>query len=250
MGNAGIRTMTRAPRFAVAGAPQPGDVVRISGTEAHHMRRVMRLGTGAAITLIDERGAEHTATIERFDRSGAEARILATAAVRARPDLIIAPAIIKGPRMDLIVEKAAELGATELWPVICARGLVREPGAARLARWRRLALGASKQSLVAPPMSVAEPVAFADLIRRAPRDTLALICAQGAEPMHRILERKRPAAILIACGPEGDFTPEEARAAAEAGFAASGLGSGRLRSETAAIAALAIAGEWLAAAPA
>jgi 16S rRNA (uracil1498-N3)-methyltransferase len=240
--------MNRWPRFAVAGAPQPGEVVRIAGAEAHHMRDVMRLGAGAAITLIDERGAEHAATIERFDRSAAEVKIVSTATVRVRPRLIIAAAVIKGPRMDLIVEKAAELGATELWPAICARGLVREPGAARLARWRRLAIAASKQSLVAPPMSVAEPATLADLIRRAPRDTLALICAQGAEPMHLILQRKRPAAILIACGPEGDFTAEEARAADGAGFTAAGLGTGRLRSETAAIAALAIAGQWLAAA--
>ncbi len=242
--------MTRSPRFAVAGTPHPGDVVRISGAEAHHLRDVMRLGAGAPVTLIDERGVEHAARIERVDRSVAELRILSTAGVRTRPGLIIASAIIKGPRMDVIVEKAAELGATELWPVVCARGLVREPGAARLARWRRLAQAASKQSLVAPPMSVAEPVAFADLIRRAPRDTLALICAQGAEPMHLILERIRPAAILIACGPEGDFTPDEARAAAEAGFVAAALGTGRLRSETAAIAALAIAGGWLGAAKA
>jgi 16S rRNA (uracil1498-N3)-methyltransferase len=240
--------MSRAPRFAVAGAPHPGDVVRIGGAEAHHMRDVMRLGAGAAITLIDERGAEHHATIERLERSAAEIRIVSSTPTRVRPRMIIAPAIVKGPRMDLIVEKAAELGATELWPVVCARGLVREPGAARLARWRRLAIAASKQSLVSPPMTVAEPVAFADLIRRVPRDTLALICAQGAAPMHRVLEGRRPGAILIACGPEGDFTPDEAHAADSAGFAAAALGSGRLRSETAAIAALAIAGEWLAAA--
>jgi 16S rRNA (uracil1498-N3)-methyltransferase len=240
--------MNGPPRFAVPGAPQPGEIVRIAGAEAHHMRDVMRLGAGAAVTLIDALGAEHAATIERLDRSAAELRILSTASARTRPRLIIAPAIIKGPRMDVMVEKAAELGATELWPVICARGLVREPGAARLARWRRLALAASKQSLVAPPMSVAEPVQFADLIRGAPRDTLAVICAAGAEPMYRILERIRPPAMLIACGPEGDFTSDEARAAAEAGFIAAALGSGRLRSETAAIAALAIAAGWLGAA--
>jgi 16S rRNA (uracil1498-N3)-methyltransferase len=242
--------MSQPPRFAVAGTPQPGEMVQIAGAEAHHMRDVMRLGAGAVVTLIDDRGAEHAATIERLDRSSAELRIVRTASVRARPTLIIAPAIIKGPRMDVIVEKAAELGATELWPVVCARGMVREPAAARLARWRRVALAASKQSLVAPPMSVGEPVAFADLIRRAPRDTLAIICAAGAEPMYRILERMRPAAILIACGPEGDFTADEARAAAEAGFVAAALGSGRLRSETAAIAALAIAAGWLGAATA
>jgi 16S rRNA (uracil1498-N3)-methyltransferase len=94
-------------------------------------------------------------------------------------------------------------------------------------------------------MRVAEPAEFADLIQRLPRDTLALICAQGAEPLHRVLGRLRPAGILIACGPEGDFTAAEIRAASDAGFIAAGLGAARLRSETAAVAALAIAGEWL-----
>lgn len=238
--------MNRTPRFAVAGAPQPGDLVRIAGPEAHHLRDVMRLGAGAAVTLVDEGGAEHSAAIERCDRSAVQVRITGSSPVRIRPRMIIAPAIVKGPRMDLIVEKAAELGATDLWPIVCARGLVREPGAARLARWRRLAIAACKQSLVTPAIAISEPIAFADLIRRVPRDTLAVICSQGAEPMNRMLERTRPAAILIACGPEGDFTPEEARAAEDAGFGAAGLGSGRLRSETAAIAALAIAGDWLA----
>jgi len=60
-----------------------------------------------------------------------------------------------------------------------------------------------------------------------------------------VLEEKRPGAILIACGPEGDFTGEEKSAAERAGFTAAGLSSSRLRSETAALAALAVAGEWL-----
>jgi 16S rRNA (uracil1498-N3)-methyltransferase len=248
MGDAGVRAMSRPPRFAVAAAPAAGALARISGPEAHHMRDVTRLEVGAAVTLIDASGAEHAGVIERYDRAGAEVRIVATEPARLRPTLIIAPAIVKGPRMDFIVEKAAELGATELRPVVCARGLVREPGAGRVTRWRRLALAAGKQSLLAPPMSVAGPVPFGDLIRTVPRDTLAVICSEGAEPMSRLLDRARPRAVLIACGPEGDFTPDEAAAAAVAGFVAAGLSRSRLRSETAAIAAVAIAAEWFAAA--
>jgi 16S rRNA (uracil1498-N3)-methyltransferase len=239
--------MNRPPRFAVTAAPPTGGLARIVGSEAHHMRDVTRLTVGAAVMLIDASGVEHTGIIERYDRASADVRIVATAPARLRPSIIIAPAITKGPRMDFVVEKAAELGATELWPLVCARGLVREPGAERVTRWRRLALAASKQSLLAPPMSVAEPVPFRDLIRSVPRDTLAVICSEGAEPMGRMLERARPRAMLIACGPEGDFAPDEAAAAADAGFVSAGLGRSRLRSETAAIAAVAIAVEWFAA---
>ena len=70
--------------------------------------------------------------------------------------------------MDFIVEKAAELGASELWPLVCARGLVRSPGAERLARWRRLALAAAKQSQSPSAMDVRAPIGIDDLIRGVP----------------------------------------------------------------------------------
>ncbi|HEV2171048.1 MAG TPA: RsmE family RNA methyltransferase, partial [Candidatus Binatus sp.] len=138
-------------------------------------------------------------------------------------------------------EKAAELGASQLWPLICARGLVRSPGEERLSRWRRLALAAAKQSHSAAPMEVRAPIAFDDLIRGVPSGTLALICAQGGEPLHEVIRRANRAAILIAVGPEGDFDDDERAKAAGAGFVAAGLGCNRLRSETAALAAVSIA---------
>ena len=143
--------------------------------------------------------------------------------------------------MDFIVEKAAELGASELWPLVCARGLVRSPGAERLARWRRLALAAAKQSQSASAMDVRAPIGIDDLIRGVPPETLAVICAQGGEPLSEVIRRAHPRAILIAIGPEGDFDDDERAKAANAGFVAAGLGPNRLRSETAALAAVSIA---------
>ena len=143
--------------------------------------------------------------------------------------------------MDFIVEKAAELGASELWPLLCARGLVRSPGPERLARWRRLAIAAAKQSHSASTMEVHAPISIDDLIRKVPMETLAVICVQGAEPLRSVIRRAHPRAILIAVGPEGDFDDEERAKAANAGFVAAGLGPNRLRSETAALGAVSIA---------
>lgn len=237
--------MKTPPRFAIEVPPADG-IVCMTGTEAHHMRDVMRIAPGETITLIDTNGLEHSARLERYSRSGAELRVLATRRASARARLILAQAIIKGPRMDFIVEKAAELGATELWPIVCAHGLVREPGAERHARWNRLAIAASKQSILAPPMRVREAIDFRGLIHDAPRETLKLICSAGAEPIGEILKRAAPDAMLIAVGPEGDFDSTELAQASEAGFVPAGLGPARLRSETAALAALAIAGQFLA----
>lgn len=238
--------MSRAPRFTLARPPDPDGTAVIEGAELHHLRDVMRLKVGDAVALLDPAGREHAGAIAGYQRDRALVRVSASRDELPTARIILAAAIIKGPRMDFLVEKAAELGAAELWPVQCARGLVKSPGAQRLARWRRLALAAAKQSRSARPMAVREPVAFEDLIRTLPSGTLAVICALGAEPLMSIVSRLRPRAILIACGPEGDFDPDERAAAASAGFIAAGLGPNRLRSETAAIAALGIAAGALA----
>jgi 16S rRNA (uracil1498-N3)-methyltransferase len=74
-----------------------------------------------------------------------------------------------------------------------------------------------------------------------PKETLAMFCAEGAEPLAAVVRRMRPRATLIACGPEGDFDAAEYAAMHTAGFVAAGLGPNRLRSETAALAALSLA---------
>ena len=229
-----------APRFAISTPPEASDVALVEGAELHHMRDVLRLRAGDEIALLDGAGCEHRGTIDRYEHSRAIIRISSSHAAPATR-LILAAAIIKGPRMDLVVEKAAELGASELWPIVCVRGLVKSPGVERLARWRRLALSAAKQSLVPRPMEVREPMMFADLIRAVPADTLAIICKRGAELLSDVIRRLAPRAILIATGPEGDFDSAELMSAHAAGFVAAGLGPNRLRSETAAIAALSIA---------
>jgi 16S rRNA (uracil1498-N3)-methyltransferase len=90
-------------------------------------------------------------------------------------------------------------------------------------------------------MEVRAPISLDDLIRSVPRETLAIICAQGAEPLSSVIRRAHPRAILIAIGPEGDFDNDERAKAANNGFVAAGLGPNRLRSETAALGAVSIA---------
>lgn len=229
------------PRFSIAHAPDASGLAHVEGAELHHMRTVLRLPMDARVSLLDPAGAEHQGVIERYEHDRAVIRIESSSRAMSRSQIILAAAIIKGPRMDFLVEKAAELGASELWPLICARGLVRSPGAERLARWRRLALSAAKQSQSRVAMEVRAPVDIDDLIRDVHPGTLAVICAQGGEPLGEVIRPVHPRAILIAVGPEGDFDDSERAKAANAGFVAAGLGPNRLRSETAALAAVSIA---------
>jgi 16S rRNA (uracil1498-N3)-methyltransferase len=240
--NGASATLMASPRrFSIARAPDASGLAQVEGAELHHMRTVLRLAVDARVSLLDPAGSEHRGVIERYERDRAVIRVESSSPCPARPRIILAAAIIKGPRMDFVVEKAAELGASELWPLVCARGLVRSPGAERLARWRRLALAAAKQSQSPVAMEVRGPVSIDDLIRSVPPETLAVICAQGSQPLSSVIRRAHPRAILIAVGPEGDFDDHERAKAATAGFLDAGLGPNRLRSETAALGAVSIA---------
>lgn len=235
--------MKRTARFAISSAAVHGAVALVGGAELHHMRDVMRLAPGAAVALFDECGAEYAGTIRGFQTRHAVIEIARAARprVESTAGLILAAAVIKGPRMDFLVEKAAELGAAELWPVLSARGVVREVGDERLARWRRLATAAAKQSLAPRATEVIAPLTLEDLIRQADGGRLCVVLSAHAPPLGAILREARPREILLLCGPEGDFTQEELAAVRAAGFVAAGLGERRLRSETAALAALSIA---------
>jgi 16S rRNA (uracil1498-N3)-methyltransferase len=238
----------RPPRFAISAASDDGhgarvgDFARIEDGELHHLRDVMRLGPGAAVRLIAGGGAEFDGRVAFLAADHAEIEI--TGIVErgaAHPGIILATALIKGPRMDFTVEKAAELGAIALWPLVCARAVVRNPGAERIARWRRLAIAAAKQSLSPHRMEIRPPLTVAEAAREVPKGTLAAVCTEGADPLGAIVRRTRPHAMLIVCGPEGDFDAGEYATMHAAGFVAAGLGPNRLRSETAALAALSLA---------
>jgi 16S rRNA (uracil1498-N3)-methyltransferase len=247
-------SMSRPARFALK-HPVIEGIAIIDGAELHHIRDVMRLREGTAVALLAPNNVEHLGRIERFEDNRAIVRIEQTLVAGGRPPLILATAIIKGPRMDFLVEKAAELGVTELWPMLCERGVVRAPGVERIGRWRRLALAAAKQSLAPASLELHDPAPFADLIESLTNDRLAggapdaavlkVICTMGAESIASVARRIKPHGVIILCGPEGDFTDSERELANGAGFVAAGLGYNRLRSETAALAAVSVAAAML-----
>jgi 16S rRNA (uracil1498-N3)-methyltransferase len=247
MGRDGFPPMSaHDPRFAIAADAIAGHIARVTGDELHHLRDVMRLRAGDRVALIADDGEVHEGAIESIEPACATVLI-----ARSYPNppsccrLILAAGLIKAPRMDFLVEKAAELGAAELWPLICARSPAREPGAQRLARWERIAVAAAKQSLAPMAIRIRPPRGIAELIRDTPKDACAIACEPDGEPLTALIRRVRPATLILACGPEGGFDPDEAAAMSGAGFAAVGLGPNRLRSETAALAALGAAAATL-----
>lgn len=233
--------MTSMPLFTLADDCRRGGYAWLTGAELHHLRDVLRLRPGASLMLQDSAGRRHIGTLSRFEHDAAVVEIRSISDPLHSGRLVLAMALIREPRMDLVMEKSVELGVSEIQPLLCERSLSRMPGHERIARWRRLAAAAAKQSLTPRRVVVNEPLTFQDFLRDAPRAMLSVLCQAEGIPIAQALRAATPAGVLIAVGPEGDFTAAELAAAREAGFQATRLNGNRLRSETAALAALSIA---------
>lgn len=236
-------------RFFVPKNNVRGDRASVVGGELEHMRRVLRLGPGDRVVLFDDEGSEHEGTIRAYRDGSVEIAI--ERSYRPERDaalaLTLAPALGKGEKLDLVVEKATELGVAAIMPFVCRR-TVPQPGAdasrRRAERWRRIALAAAKQCGRTSVPEIHEPVDFADIVSRAEPPALKIIFWEGEKTLGLTALREQkpnPASLFIAIGPEGGFAPEEVELATRSGFHPVGLGRRILRTETAAIAAVALA---------
>ncbi len=234
-------------RFHVPAAA-PGARVHLPEHEAHHAREVLRLGSGDMIRVFDGVGHEWTALLELVTRREVTAHL--GAAVAPRPEsplrLVLALSPLKGDRMELVVQKATELGVAEIWPVVTSRtDAAARPAlkGSRQERWEKVASGAAEQCGRAVVPNV-NPTTTLDALIVAPFDgSRALLLEIGTPPP--LASLPRPDALLLLIGPAGGFEEWEAARLAKAGFVAVGLGPRILRAETAAVAAVAVAqGLW------
>jgi 16S rRNA (uracil1498-N3)-methyltransferase len=145
-------------------------------------------------------------------------------------------AVPKGRHMDLVVEKATELGVTGISPLVTERGVVRPKERGKLHRWRRVAEAAARQSLRLRVPQVREPVSFPEAVRGAGEGGVLLHNNRRLPPLE---EGVSGSSVHLFVGPEGGWSEGEIRAAEEAGVALAQLGPYRLRSETAGIVAVA-----------
>jgi 16S rRNA (uracil1498-N3)-methyltransferase len=218
------------------------DLVRLDPAQSRHLEVVLRLGPGAELEVFDGRGARWPARIESAGvlRLGPRAD-----AERGAVDVWLAQALAKGEKLDLVVQKATELGATRILPLAAERSVVRldeDRGERRVARLRRVAQEAARQCGRSDVPEVSAPCTLADLagLLRAEPDRRGLLL-DPEERSVRLSQAARGASrLLLAVGPEGGFTPAERSEAAAGGFASVALGRLVLRTETAGLAALAI----------
>lgn len=228
------------PRFHVPEAA-PGARVALPDHAAHHAKDVLRLRSGDAVQVFDGSGAEFEGTIERLSRAGVEVHLGAAVAPRPESPVVTVLALppLKGDRMELVIQKATELGVSAVWPVVT----VRTDAAGRPAlsgtrdeRWHKVAAGAAEQCGRAHVPELA-PTGTLPAVLERPFDGLRLMFVEReGRPLSTI--EAPPAAVLILVGPPGGWEPNEVERAEGAGFHAVSLGPRILRTETAALAAL------------
>jgi 16S rRNA (uracil1498-N3)-methyltransferase len=219
-----------------------GEVVRLSPEESRHLETVLRLRPGAEVEVFDGLGTRWEA---RIDSPGVLRLGSREEAHRGAVDVWLAQGLAKGEKLELVVQKATELGVTRILPLAVERSVVRldaERGARRAERLRHIAEQAARQSGRSDVPRVDAPFTLADLgalLRTEPtRRGVLLDVAEGEVRLSQVA--RGAAKLLLVVGPEGGFTAEERSAAVAAGFVPASLGRLVLRTETAGLAALAI----------
>jgi 16S rRNA (uracil1498-N3)-methyltransferase len=233
-------------RFFVAATQLSGSHAVVSGAEFHHLRHVLRLTIGDRVTLRDDLNQEHSGVIESLSPS--EARIVITTSAKlpaGRCSLMLAQGLLKGQKMDLVIEKATELGVRRIAPfesTFTVTQSPRERQAERIARWTRIAYSAAKQS-GNPVPQIDSPQAFVVLLAGIPPESEKILFYENETRLtlkQFAQECPHLAALSIIVGAEGGFSPEEIAVARKAGVHVVGLGRGILRAETAALAAISL----------
>jgi 16S rRNA (uracil1498-N3)-methyltransferase len=206
-----------------------------------HLTRVLRLEPGAAITLFDGTGGEYQGTLERDGRNW-WAKVGAHDPVERESTLAITllQGVARGERMDLIVQKATELGVARIVPVLAERSVVKiddRQRARKLEHWRAVAVAACEQSGRNRVPEVTEAMSLGDAVAALPAGgTRCLLAADGETPLSRVAAGNGVALLI---GPEGGLADNERKFARVHGFLTCRIGPRILRTETAGLAAIA-----------
>ena len=232
------------PRFHIDRPLHEGDTFALPGGPARHVQ-VLRLQPGDAITLFDGSGGEWRASVERIGRSEVSVALGArTEPLRELPlPVTLALGMPANERMDTLVEKATELGASAIQPLMCERSVLRladERALKKVAHWQAVAVAACEQSGRTRLPRIEPVCTLAEWLRRPVADARTarwVLSVQAAQPVFAL----PPPAVGAVClsGPEGGLSPAEEAAAREAGFVPVSLGPRVLRADTAPLALLA-----------
>lgn len=215
--------------------------VLIIGPEAHHIRNVLRMQSGDSAELYDGKGAVVSGEIARISSKEVVFQVLSrTDESNSGVPLTLAQAVLKGKKMDLLIQKATELGVHTFVPVLTRYCENLGRAGQQLERWQRIMLEACKQCRRPIPMKICPPTELQELPLSEGGHNIMPWENEANTPFSALeLDNGQPVLVLI--GPEGGFHPAEVAYAEEVGFRTISLGPRILRAETAALAAVVLA---------
>ncbi len=229
-------------RFYVTGKPIPGGDVRFSPAQARQITRVLRMGVGSRVLTFNGTGREWEVEIVTASPRQVVGRVVAERSLTRESPLrvVLLQGLLKGPKMDFLIQKATEMGVAEV-VLLTTRRTVAE-GSGKVARWERIAIEAAEQSgrLTLPRITGPHPL---EGYVAGPGSGTALVLWEGERvgTLGALLDQMPPPGeVRIVVGPEGGLELDEVALLTRAGFVPVSLGPRTLRAETAAVAALAI----------
>ena len=219
--------------------------VRITGTDVNHIRNVLRMGAGQEILVSDGTGKDYRCRICSMDKEQVEAQILEERPGRELgAKITLYQGLPKSDKMELIIQKAVELGAARIVPVATRNAVVRLEGKkeeGKIKRWRAIAESAAKQSMRSMIPEVTSVMRFEEAVSEA-EGSLGFFAYENQKGMKEtealLSQIKAGRDVSVFIGPEGGFDPEEAACARERGLSPVSLGKRILRTETAGLALL------------
>ena len=239
-------------RFYIEPGQSQSESIQLSEREAHHALNVLRLKAGERVSVLDGQGSELLCTVEGTGKHEVSLRVYQRNKIAPLPyQVTLVQAIAKGKAMETIIQKAAELGAYRVVPVIGERTvsqLDEESAESKVEKWKAIAIDSIKQCGSAWLPKIELPVKPGQYLAQAERTDLALLASlqPGAQHPRTCLKDfqeekgRKPKSIAVWVGPEGDFTPAEINAVRGSGALPITLGQLVLRSETAAIYCLSV----------
>ena len=229
------------PRFFVKRDAVSENTVIITGDDAHHIARSLRMAVGDEITVCNGEGLEYECHLTKIrdDECVCEIASCREGGGESPLDVTLFMAYPKGDKLEVVIQKAVELGASTVIPFESSRCIKRpssEKAEKQNARLTRIAEEAAKQCGRAKLPRVLQPLSYKDAIKEAKKSDLALFCyeGEGALSLKKALALGASAkSVSVVVGSEGGFSPDEAEAARELGLTLVNLGPRILRCETA-----------------
>lgn len=236
------------PKFFISDCKfEISDIIEITGDDAHHISKTLRMKVGDRLTVTGSDSTDYLCVIDSFTSGSVYLKVLDSKSSDAEGNIRISlfQALVKGDKMDTVIQKSVELGVWDVYPVSAERSVVktdRDSAAKKVERWNRIALEAAKQCGRGIIPKVHDVITFEKCTEMLSQCDAGFFCYELADQktLKDVISSKELSSIGFYIGPEGGVSPAEAELALSKGIEAVSLGKLILRTETAGPAVMAM----------